>query len=177
LVENGRFEEGKEGQLERWYFQAYWGPGREGLYFAGPDVLAEEGNTARIIGLRGGLMDDGTATYGELVGEELTLSPGGWYVISARYRTQNLDGNGLLFLGESSKPDGVRLTHTYLEDSSGEWRRVSIPVRGQDWKMAFVPLIRNWALGSVWFDDVQVRPIWSPEMTILDAEGDEEGKQ
>jgi tetratricopeptide (TPR) repeat protein len=177
LVENGRFEEGQEGQLERWYFQTYLGPGKEGLYFAGPDALAGEGNAARIIGLRGGLMDDGTATYGELVGEELTLSPGGWYVISARYRTQNLSGNGLLFLGEWFKPDGVRLTHTYLEDSSGEWRQVSILVRGQDWKMAVVPLVRNWALGSVWFDDLQVRPIWSLETTILDAEGNEERKQ
>jgi tetratricopeptide (TPR) repeat protein len=177
LVGNGRFEEGQAGQLERWYFQTYLGPGKEGLYFAGPDALAGEGDTARIVGLRGGLMDDGTATYGELVGEELSLSPGGWYVISARYRTQNLSGNGLLFLGEWFEPDGVQLTHTYLEDSSGEWRKVSVLVRGQDWKMAVVPLIRNWALGSVWFDDVQVRPIWSLETTILDAEGDEERKQ
>jgi tetratricopeptide (TPR) repeat protein len=175
LVDNGWFAEGKEGQLERWYFRAYLGPTREGLYFAGLDSLAGEGNSARIIGLRGGPMADGTVTYGECTGEELTLFPGSRYLISARYRSMNLDGNGLLFLGEYFKPDGVRLTHTYLEGSSGEWREVFILVQGQDRKISVVPLIRNWGLGSVWFDDVQVRAIGLPEMT--DPGADEKGQQ
>lgn len=120
-------------------------------------------------------MADGTVTYGECTGEELTLLPGSRYLISARYRSMNLDGNGLLFLGEYFKPDGVRLTHTYLEDSSGEWREVSILVQGQDREMSVVPLIRNWGLGSVWFDDVQVRAIGLPETT--DPGADEKGQQ
>jgi tetratricopeptide (TPR) repeat protein len=174
LVENGGFEEGEKGQVERWYFWAYSGRGGEGLYFAGLDSLAAEGNAARIIGLRGGPVGDGTATYGEYIGEELTLPPGDWYIISSYYRSQNLDGNGLLFVGEDSK-GGARLTHTYLEDSSGDWHKVSVLVPGQSQEMAVIPVVRNWGLGSVWFDDVQVRPIWLSEGTTQDAGG--KGKQ
>jgi tetratricopeptide (TPR) repeat protein len=174
LVGNGSFGEGKGGQLESWNFWTYLGPDGKGLYFAGIDSLAAGGNAARIVGLRGGPMDDGTTTYGEYRGAELVLPPGDWYLISVRYRSQNLDGNGLLFVGENSK-GGVRLTHSYLEDSSGEWRRVSTLVPGRGWEMTVIPVVRNWGLGSVWFDDVEVRPIGLPEMTTLDT--DEKRKQ
>jgi len=99
LVERGRFEEeeeGQDGQLERWSFWTYLGPDRKGLYFAGLDSLAAEGNATRIIGLRGGPMGDGTITYGEYRGRELTFPPGDWYIISSCYRSQKLDGNGSL---------------------------------------------------------------------------------
>jgi len=165
LVEGGGFEEeeeGQDGQLGRWLFWAYSGPDRKGLYFAGLDSLAAEGNAARIIGLRGGPMGDGTIAYGEYRGTALILPPGDWYIISSCYRSQNLDGNGLLFVGEDSK-GGVRLTHTYLGDSSGDWHRVSVLVPGQSQEVTVIPVVRNWGLGSVWFDDVRVRPIWLSE--------------
>jgi hypothetical protein len=173
LVERGRFEEeeeGQDGQLERWSFWTYLGPERKGLYFAGLDSLAAEGNAARIVGLRGGPMGDGTITYGEYRGRELTLPPGDWYIISSCYRSQNLDGNGLLFVGEDSR-GGVRLTHTYLGDSSGDWHKVSVLVPGQSQEMAVIPVVRNWGLGSVWFDNVQVRAIWLSEGTTQDVGG------
>jgi tetratricopeptide (TPR) repeat protein len=165
LVEGGGFEEegeGQDGRLERWSFWTYLGSDRNGLYFAGLDSLAAEGSAARIVGLRGGPMGDGTTTYGEYRGRVLNLPPGDWYIISSRYRSQNLDGNGLLFVGEDFE-GGVQLTHTYLGDSSDDWYRVSVIVPGHSRERAVIPVVRNWGLGSIWFDDVRVRSVWLSE--------------
>jgi hypothetical protein len=160
--------------LERWDFWAHLGSDGKGLYVAGLDPLAAEGNAARIIGLRNGSTGEGTTTYGEYRGEEFTLPLGDGYMISVHYRSQSLDRGGLLFVGEDSK-GGVRLTHSYLEDSSGKWRKVSILVPEQNREITVVPVVRNWGLGSIWFDDVQVQPIWLSERATLDA--DEKRKQ
>jgi tetratricopeptide (TPR) repeat protein len=162
LVENGGFEEWIGNVPKSWRFRAYLGQGEDkGLYAPGLDSLAGTGDTSRIEGLWGGLMDDGTSTYGEYEGTDFTLSSGNDYLISLWYRTQFPEsGIGLIAVGEFSKSGGRLLTHTPLEDSSGRWHLVSVLVQGLSQDMSVGPLIRNWGLGDIWFDEVQVRPVY-----------------
>ena len=79
-------------------------------------------------------------------------------MISFEYKSLlQRDNGGYFFLGEYI-PNGRILTDMSLEKTRGDWRQVCIvtQLQGKD-SVTMVPLIRNWSLGSIWFDNVEVR--------------------
>ncbi len=159
LVENGGFEEWENTGPADWRLGTYLGQnGGEGLYVAGKDTLVADGETARIITLWGGAMPDRTTTYAEYVGDTLIVT-NTEYLVSLHYASQYLEGTGLVFLGEYTRSDGLVLVHTGLPDSDGQWTVIHILVDGPPAPTVVMPLVRNWGVGQLWVDELEIRPI------------------
>jgi len=159
LAENGGFEKWENIGPADWRLGTYLGQsGGEGLYVAGQDTLVAGEEVARITTLWGGAMPDGTMTYAEYIGDPLLVT-NAKHLVSLYYASRRSEGTGLVFLGEYTRPDGLVLVHAGLPDSDGQWSVIRVLVDGPPAPTAVMPLVRNWGVGQLWIDKLEIRPV------------------
>jgi tetratricopeptide (TPR) repeat protein len=160
LVENGEFETREGVNPAGWQLGLYLGQaGDGGLYVAGEDILATEGNAIRFVTLWGGLMPDGAMTFAEYVGKSFPVTDTK-YLVSLYYCSRYfIEGSGLAFLGDYARSGGLVLAYYSLPHSGGQWRVVHTLVDGPSASTSVVPLVRDWGVGQLWVQAFVVRPI------------------
>jgi len=163
LVENGGFEEWREGAPVqwRWLNMANREPWSDGLFAGGHDPLDayEQESAVRVEGFW--LQHDGEeparAGYGYRE-SQVNLEPGRLYVLTFAYRTQLPGGAAGVWL--SQDPVVVFGGEQFLPATGGAWREYVILGRNESPVVAPIwPLLRNWGEGAVWFDALQVREV------------------
>lgn len=162
LVENSRFETWSGISPTGWRYGTYLGQpdSTGGLYIAGEDTLAgDEARPARIITLWGGTLPDGTITYAEYVGPDVSVGPTK-YLVSLTYRSWGFtEGSGFIFWGDYTRPDGLILLHNELPATQGQWRVSHFLVAGPAEAARITPLVRNWGVGQLEILALTIRPV------------------
>lgn len=151
LVKNGDFEEWQNGVPVGWRLGSYLGAnGHGGIYIAGVDTLVSDKKAARIAGLRGGQMPDGTVTFSEYVGQNIEASDAS-YLISVYYNSWGFTNNqkGFFFLGDYTRPNGLKLIQETLPDPMEQLMVAHFLVEGPAITTQITPLMRIFGGGNL----------------------------
>jgi tetratricopeptide (TPR) repeat protein len=160
LIENGGLAGWHETSLLHWSFIAHLGDeGKNGLSFTGSDTLYEEGGTARITTLWRRPLPDGSGAFAEYVGSPLSLDTG-TFLFSVEYCADRLtEGIVLAYLGDYAHPGGPVLVHEELPALNGQCSAACFLVSQPSLVAQVMPLIRNWATGNLWIQEVRLRSV------------------
>lgn len=102
--------------------------------------------------------------------QSITLTTSIPYVLSWQYRATGIpDGKATIWV--SSEPDVFWPGDYGLPATDGTWRRVvAVGWNRSNVEASIRPLVRSFAPGSVQFDDVQLRPAWLREGTVVNID-------
>jgi len=90
----------------------------------------------------------------------VTLDPNADFVLSFDYKTDGMqEGSALVALMEYTAQPRLIFTHTALPDTAGEWRRWVVVGKSFREPIPLTLILRNWGVGTVWFDNVQLQKI------------------
>jgi len=162
LIENPGFEQGETSPLGwDWSLMAAGDVWNEATFFGGVDALEvyEGKQSSRVEGFWTERAVDREGARAGYWAKEIELAPNSLWVLSFYYRTWNLsDGDASVWV--SYDPQVIFAGDHGLPATYGAWRKAVIIGWNKKASTGVVkPLLRNWGVGSVWFDDVGLREI------------------
>jgi hypothetical protein len=163
LVANGGFEQvALDTVLPVGWQPISWAGGElynPAVFLVGVDGAAFSGRHAlRIDGVTQEVIEGREAARAGALYWSVPVAAGDALVVSFVYRTAGDEGQ-LASLFVSADPLSLA-GEQWLQPTGGAWQRVTIIAwnrSGGD--AALTPLLRNWSEGSVWFDELTIRPI------------------
>jgi len=162
LIENAGFEQGATSPLGwNWALMTGSEVWNEAAFFGGVDSFEvyEGERSSRVEGFWTETATDREEARAGYWAEEMALGPKTLWVLSFYYRTWNL-GDGDASVWVSYDPEVVFAADHRLPTTDGAWRKAVIVGWNRKASVGPVkPLLRNWGVGSVWFDDVGLRQI------------------
>lgn len=162
LIENAGFEQGGTSPLGwDWSLTAGTDVWNEAAFFGGVDSseVYEGERSARVEGFWTETAADREGGRAGYWAEEVELGPNTLWVLSFYYRTWDLsDGDACVWV--SPEPEVIFAHDHGLPATDGAWRKAVIVGWNKKSSAGVVkPLLRNWGVGGVWFDDVGLRQI------------------
>ncbi len=165
LIENAGFEQGTTSPLGwDWALMAGGDVWNEAAFFGGADSLEvyEGERSSRVEGFWTEMAADKEPARAGYWAKEIELGPNTLWVLSFYYRTWNL-GDGDARVWVSYDPKIIFAADLRLPATHGMWRKAVIVGWNKKTSAGVVkPLLRNWRVGGVWFDDVSLRQISFP---------------
>jgi len=162
LIENPGFEQGETSPLGwDWSLMAGSNVWNEATFFGGADGLEvyEGEQSSRVEGFWRETATDREGARAGYWAKEVELAPNSLWVLSFYYRTWNRsDGEASVWV--SYDPEVIFAGDHGLPATYGAWRKAVIIGWNKKASTGVVkPLLRNWGVGNVWFDDVGLREI------------------
>jgi len=162
LIENAGFEQGETSPLGwGWSLMAGSDVWNEAAFFGGVDSFEvyEGERSSRVEGFWTETVADREGARAGYWAKEVELGPNTLWVLSFYYRTWDLsDGDASVWV--SYDPEVIFAGDHGLPATDGAWRKAVIVGWNKKASAGVVkPLLRNWGVGNVWFDDVGLRQI------------------
>lgn len=162
LIENAGFEEGRASPLGwDWGIWAGSDVWNEAAFFGGVDSFEvyEGERSLRVEGFWTEMAADREGARAGYWGREIEIAPNTLWALSFYYKTWNLD-DGDARVWFSGDPEVISAMEHRLPATDGKWRKAVIVGWNKKASAGVVKsLLRNWGVGSVWFDDVGLRQI------------------
>jgi len=162
LIENAGFEQGGSSPLGwEWSLMAGSDVWNDAAFFGGVDDLEvyEGQRSSRVEGFWTERAADREGARAGYWAREVELGPNTLWLLTFYYRTWNLrDGDASVWV--SYDPEVIFAGDHGLPATEGAWRKAAIIGWNRKPSAGVVkPLLRNWGVGSVWFDEVILRQI------------------
>ena len=105
----------------------------------------------------GGEVPNGTMTYAEYFGSELSVSNIDYLMTVIYASDYSPEGRGSAYLGEYGRPGGLLMARELLSDSAGQWRVLHALMAGPDAQTTMKSFFRVFGLGDlrVWAFDIK----------------------
>ncbi len=162
LIENAGFEQGETSPLGwDWSLMEGGDIRNKAAFRGGMDgfEVYEGERSSRVEGFWTETAEDREGARAGYWAKEVELGPNTLWVLSFYYRTWNL-GDGDASVWVSSDPEVIFAHDHGWPATGGVWRKAVIVGWNRKASAAVVkPLLRNWGVGKVWFDEVALREI------------------